>query len=196
MRLDDVCCPIPPEIVVRCLNVSFRILKSSFITAFFYRFPLELSCFLGSEKLLTGKSSRTLQRCDAVVVPNALEVWVTPCRVRRCRRLLRRCLGYLSGGEHHRSKAGNSRQKYGPLAHHRCPPISEAYINRQFRVSINVKWSVNNEQCKCSCSIAFRIEHCAITSTSFIVHGPFVSYMTGFLRDWYTLRPHLRLRTF
>src|SRR5262249_40511392 len=128
MRLDDVCCPIPPEIVVCCLNVSFRILKAGFITAFFYRFPLEFSCFLRSEKFPTGKLSRTLQRCDAVVIPNALEVRVPPCRVRRCRQLLRWCVGYLSGGERYRCEAGNGTQKYGPLAHHRCPPISEAPV--------------------------------------------------------------------
>src|SRR5215831_18340770 len=85
MCLDDVCCPIPPEIVVRCFNVSFWILKASLITVFFYRLPLELSCFLRCEKLPAGKLSRTLQRCDAVIIPNALEVWVTPCRFRRCR---------------------------------------------------------------------------------------------------------------
>jgi hypothetical protein len=55
MRLDYVCRPIPPEIVVRCLNVSFWIFKASFITAFFYRLSLELSCFLRSEKFPAGK---------------------------------------------------------------------------------------------------------------------------------------------
>src|SRR4029434_5459366 len=95
MCFHDARRPIPPEIVIGRFNVSFWIVEARLITVFFACSFLQLSYFLRSEKLPTGKSGGTLQRRDAVVIPNALQVRMTPCRVRRTPGLIRRRFGDL-----------------------------------------------------------------------------------------------------
>src|SRR5438128_2076344 len=82
MCLHDIRRAIPPEIVVRGFNVSIGIVEPRLVRVVLDSFLFELCNFLGSQKLLAGIAGRALERCDAVVIPHALQVGMAPWRAR------------------------------------------------------------------------------------------------------------------
>src|SRR5207237_5758921 len=103
---DNRRCAIPPEIVVSGLNISFPIRETCFAGVCFYGSLLQFGHFLRSEKLSTGKTRGTFQGSNAVVIPNTLQIRMSPRRAWWCRYLFRRDLGHLAGD------LPNSRQQY------------------------------------------------------------------------------------
>src|SRR5207237_4504520 len=70
---DNRRCTVPPEIVVSGLNISFAIRETCFAGVCFDSSLLQLGNFPRGEKLSTGKTRRTFQRSDAVVIIHTLQ---------------------------------------------------------------------------------------------------------------------------